>query len=246
MSVTGTPFGDADAGLWWPLLLSTLAGLSTCVGGILAVSFAPGTGALAFLLGTAVGVMATVSAAELWFHTALETGDWAGITLAVAIGAALFALLDPLILKLKNNSGAGSEEHDSVHSAELVALRGSGSRSAVGVDSDSGCGDGKANVKRALAGDDADEGDADDTLMARDARTDNNGKAGTTLQSQPTSVKKDAHGSSNSSSGTATADVPGSTTARSAELIRLSLVMTIALTLHNLPVRSLAASKRSH
>jgi hypothetical protein len=38
--------------IWWPLLLSTLAGLSTAIGGLIAVSFAPSEGTLAFLLGT--------------------------------------------------------------------------------------------------------------------------------------------------------------------------------------------------
>lgn len=40
------------AAIWWPLLLSTLAGLSTTIGGLIAVSFAPSEGTLAFLLGT--------------------------------------------------------------------------------------------------------------------------------------------------------------------------------------------------
>lgn len=43
--------------------------------------------------------MATVSAAELWWHKAVQLGNWPGITLAVAAGAAAFALLDPLLPK---------------------------------------------------------------------------------------------------------------------------------------------------
>jgi hypothetical protein len=46
-----------------------------------------------------MGVMATVSAAELWWHKAVERQNWLGVTLAVAAGAAAFALLDPLLPK---------------------------------------------------------------------------------------------------------------------------------------------------
>ena len=47
----------------------------------------------------AIGVMATVSAVELWWHSAVELQDFGGVTAAVAAGAALFALLDPLLPK---------------------------------------------------------------------------------------------------------------------------------------------------
>jgi hypothetical protein len=47
----------------------------------------------------AIGVMATVSGAELWWHKAVQRQDWLGVTLAVAAGAAAFALLDPLLPK---------------------------------------------------------------------------------------------------------------------------------------------------
>lgn len=46
----------ASSGIWWPLLLSTLAGLSTAVGGLMAVSFNSNPSTLAFLLGTGKGV----------------------------------------------------------------------------------------------------------------------------------------------------------------------------------------------
>jgi hypothetical protein len=50
-------------------------------------------------MSAAMGVMATVSAAELWWHTAVERQNWLGVSLAVAAGAAAFALLDPLLPK---------------------------------------------------------------------------------------------------------------------------------------------------
>lgn len=44
-----------------------------------------------------MGVMATVSCVELWWHSAVQLQDWLGVTAAVAVGAVAFALLDPLL-----------------------------------------------------------------------------------------------------------------------------------------------------
>jgi zinc transporter ZupT len=86
-------------GVWWPLLLSTFAGLSTSIGGLIAINLSPGESTLAFLLGSAVGVMSTVSIAELWVHKAVEHSNWLGISIAVAAGGVVFAVLDPLLPK---------------------------------------------------------------------------------------------------------------------------------------------------
>jgi len=43
---------DTYTSLWWPLLLSLLAGMSTSIGGLIAVTLSPDEGTLAFLLGT--------------------------------------------------------------------------------------------------------------------------------------------------------------------------------------------------
>lgn len=88
-----------DSGVWWPLLLSTLAGLSTSIGGLIAINLSPDESTLAFLLGSAVGVMSTVSIAELWVHKAIAHSNWLGITAAVAAGGVVFAVLDPLLPK---------------------------------------------------------------------------------------------------------------------------------------------------
>ena len=58
----------------------------------------PDEASLAFLLGTAIGVMATVSAVELWIKTALA-GHPVLVTGAVMAGAAAFCLLEPLLPK---------------------------------------------------------------------------------------------------------------------------------------------------
>jgi len=41
--------------------------------------------------------MATVSGVELWWHSATQLQDYMGVTAAVLGGAALFAVLDPLL-----------------------------------------------------------------------------------------------------------------------------------------------------
>lgn len=41
--------------------------------------------------------MATVSGVELWWHSAVQLHDYLGVTGAVLAGAALFAVLDPLL-----------------------------------------------------------------------------------------------------------------------------------------------------
>jgi len=51
---------------------------------------------LAFLLGVAIGVMFTLSAAEMYIRNAYEHGFW-GITIAVLGGAALYYFLQPFL-----------------------------------------------------------------------------------------------------------------------------------------------------
>ncbi|CAL6344794.1 unnamed protein product [Bathycoccus prasinos] len=80
----------------YALLLSTLAGLSTSVGGVLAVWKRPDAKLLAFLLGTAIGVMATLSFVELYVKNVLENGFW-GVTLSTMAGAVLYAIVEPLL-----------------------------------------------------------------------------------------------------------------------------------------------------
>lgn len=114
--------------MWWPLLLSTLAGLSTSIGGLIAINLSPDESTLAFLLGSAVGVMSTVSIAELWWHKALAHG-WLGITTAVAAGGVLFAVLDPLLPK----------PVESLQEKDSFQVRSSGSNSGGGVTSSRPC-----------------------------------------------------------------------------------------------------------
>lgn len=54
----------------------------------------PGNQLLAALLGVAIGVMATLSIAEMLVRNAMEHG-WTGISLACAAGALTYYLLQP-------------------------------------------------------------------------------------------------------------------------------------------------------
>jgi zinc transporter, ZIP family len=80
----------------WALVLSTFAGLSTTIGAIIAVWRRPDDKSLAFLLGTAIGVMFTLSFLELWLHNATENG-WPPVTTAVLSGALLYQVAQPFL-----------------------------------------------------------------------------------------------------------------------------------------------------
>ena len=107
-------FDEADQ---YALLLSLLAGLATSVGGIIAVLKKPDQKLLAFLLGTAIGVMATLSVVELYVKNVIENG-FIGVTIATGAGALLYVFLEPLLpkaemMELKNGGkkeGARADE----------------------------------------------------------------------------------------------------------------------------------------
>ena len=84
--------GLFDAGDQYALLLSLLAGLATTVGGVIAVWRKPDQRLLAFLLGTAIGVMSTLSVVELYVKNGIENG-FLGITLATFAGAMVYVVL---------------------------------------------------------------------------------------------------------------------------------------------------------
>lgn len=86
--------GVLDKGEQHALLLSTIAGLSTSIGGAIAIVKKPGNDLLSFLLGIAIGVMVTLSVLEMWLHNALEHGPIA-ITAATAVGVALYYIAQP-------------------------------------------------------------------------------------------------------------------------------------------------------
>lgn len=88
-------FDEADQ---YALLLSLMAGLATSIGGLIAVWKKPDQKLLAFLLGTAIGVMATLSGVELYIKNVIENG-FIGVTLSTGAGALLYVFLEPLLPK---------------------------------------------------------------------------------------------------------------------------------------------------
>ena len=109
--------GLFDAGDQYALLLSLLAGLATTVGGVIAVWRKPDQRLLAFLLGTAIGVMSTLSVVELYVKNGIENG-FLGITLATFAGAMVYVVLEPLLPKAEvleskvENGDAGADAMD--------------------------------------------------------------------------------------------------------------------------------------
>ena len=70
---------------WRALGFSTLAGLATAIGGVIAVIRRPEAALLAFMLGLAIGVMATLSVLELMIQNAIDNGAWQACRLARAV-----------------------------------------------------------------------------------------------------------------------------------------------------------------
>lgn len=93
----------------WALALSTLAGLSTSVGGILAVLQRPDDARLAMLLGIAIGVMASLSVLEMFLHNAMQHG-FLGVTVSVVLGAAAFFFANPYFPEFDVSSIHGVEQ----------------------------------------------------------------------------------------------------------------------------------------
>ncbi|KAK9826570.1 hypothetical protein WJX74_003411 [Apatococcus lobatus] len=204
----------------YALLLSTLAGLSTSIGGAAAIIQRPGDGQLALLLGLAIGVMATLSVVELWIKNALEHGAW-GISAAVFGGALLYYLVQPYLpdFEQHHTSEAASEKQPARKEQTLTRHLEDGSpRAAL-----EGHQVSQAIHRRAGEG-----------LRSRGGDAGQKGQAGSILLSQETASSKD---DISAASAEAALSLPTSkvAAARSAELLRLGLLMALTMTLHNMP-----------
>mmetsp|Transcript_270 Transcript_270/g.695 ORF Transcript_270/g.695 Transcript_270/m.695 type:complete len:299 (-) Transcript_270:336-1232(-) len=98
-----------DGSIWRPLGLATLSGLSTTIGGVMSVIHKPDNALMAGLLGSAIGVMATVSMVELIVKNAIEN-DGFMIMAATIAGALLYYVLERLLPKLELGSPSKDEE----------------------------------------------------------------------------------------------------------------------------------------
>ena len=101
---------------WRALGFSTLAGLATAIGGVIAVIRRPEAALLAFMLGLAIGVMATLSILELMIQNAIDNGVWqvrrqaravparaytrarrSQVGVCAALGGAFYVCIEPLV-----------------------------------------------------------------------------------------------------------------------------------------------------
>ena len=97
----------------WGLLLSSLAGGSTTIGGLIGVWRRPNDSTLAFLLGVAIGVMMLLAVVEMWVHNALEHGSFV-VTVGFVVGAGLYRLLQVCVRGCRLRQGwdrAGTSRH---------------------------------------------------------------------------------------------------------------------------------------
>jgi len=207
-------FFHLTAGEKHALTLSTLAGLSTTLGALIAIVRRPSAADLGFLLGIAGGVMGLLSFYELWLHNALEHG-FLPVTLAFGGGALAYALLAPLLpevgterwgiggggtSKEKEVEGEGKEKLSASLSSPVGSKTTASSRGGGGGDGAAGTSS-KGSRSRDGGGDDDDD-DCDDSSNKQTATT--------------------------SSSASQQALDP-------AQLLRLGFVVSVAMTLHNLP-----------
>lgn len=90
----------------------------------------PDDALLALLLGNAIGVMLLLSVYEMWLHNAAEHG-WAEISLAFALGALLYQVVQPFIPEFGTHHLAepGHQHHSEL---EKVGAGGGCSRGCVG------------------------------------------------------------------------------------------------------------------
>lgn len=146
------------------------------IGGLVGVISRPSEGLLAFLLGTAIGVMALLSFVEMLVHNALQNG-WLAVSFSFTCGALLYRIIQPMLPDFNHSQLGDKVQATTARKASL------GPVNETKVESKNSTG--KVDVK----------------LKAKD----------------------DAEVRTKLMSG------------RSAELFRLGLLMSLTMTLHNLP-----------
>ncbi|KAG7668211.1 hypothetical protein Ndes2526A_g01057 [Nannochloris sp. 'desiccata'] len=222
----------------WAMLLTTFAGLSTSLGAVIAIVRKPDDSMLAFLLGTAVGVMFVLSVAEMWIHNAMEHG-WVGITTAMLCGALLYQIISPFLPDFETPATAageplftttstigskGAEETSGATSSAaykpgtgVITRRGEAAAALTRIASDeldSPNGSGKLPALTSFKGNEA---------VIADGGDDNN-------DTNDTSIDR-----SKEENVSATSAKDAKATRRSSDLLRLGFLMAITMTLHNAP-----------
>ncbi len=120
--------------MWLALMMTTLAGLSTGLGGLLAIlARKPGPGMMAFSMGFAGGVMLTVSLTDMLPHTVQQYMELAGRGAAAAAGMsaslclcgmAAAAMLEKLVPEPASDAGGArpAGRAAALRSAVITAL----------------------------------------------------------------------------------------------------------------------------
>lgn len=202
------------------LLLSTLAGLSTVLGGGLAVIKRPGPALLAFLLGVAIGVMALLSVVELWIRNAVDNGPvW--VTLSLGLGAGLYYVAHPYFPDFSPHAHSepqDAKELSKLHLEERVADSPTAASAKSGSARQSTSS--RRPVHKSLA-----------QLQAHGHKdeTDSQGSQ------EGTSVAGSDLSKTGSDPASSSASDASSSAARSADLLRLGFLMALTMTLHNAP-----------
>lgn len=203
----------------WALGLSTFAGLCTSIGAAAAVVKRPDDALLAFLLGIAIGVMFLLSLVELWLRNAAEHG-WAEVTFAVLLGALAYQLLQPFIPDFQPevlvHSAASEDEMDRLD-AETLAAQQLALKAAAAHERPYG-----AVVRQS-----ARRGDA---ASVAPAAANGSIEGGGLLAQKAGSAGRGASAQERPRTPTAR-----EVRTRSAELLRLGMLMAVTMTLHNAP-----------
>ncbi|GAX81348.1 hypothetical protein CEUSTIGMA_g8779.t1 [Chlamydomonas eustigma] len=112
-----------------PLLFATLSGLSTTLGAVFAIIRRPDHAMLAGLLGVAIGVMSTVSIVELIVKNAMEHDTFL-VLFATTLGALAYYVCEPLIPKAEDHNHLKLKEpHSPPPPTQAVGLDGGASSS---------------------------------------------------------------------------------------------------------------------
>jgi len=216
----------------WPLALSTLAGLSTSLGGIIAIIHKPGHEVMALLLGMAIGVMATVSIVELIVRNALENDTF--LVLGSALGGGMvYYILEPFFPKvdeaqLLKGGRPSPQESDTTGASHDVEQKGGtvSQRTSLQLHKSS-----KVHLARKNSGGgpqpDTEAWDPTGHSRLHDA----SGGGGDLLshdRSEEADVLLGGAGQQQQEGATIIAQ-------KSASLLRLGILMAITMTLHNMP-----------
>jgi ZIP family zinc transporter len=112
----------------------------------------PDDALLAFLLGTAIGVMFLLSMAEMWIHNALQHG-WPAVTAAVLGGALLYQVVQPFLPDFKYDEAlVGAGPDDEPAAGEAAGEGGVMTRAAAAAAAGGGGGEASGGKARKKAG----------------------------------------------------------------------------------------------